>query len=332
MSNKFEESMNAILESWTVSELKAMMEDGTITLPSFQRSFVWKPKVQRALLTSWYRGYPISPIMLMPSDSDPFKYLLLDGQQRLTTILRFVSGMCSKEVKMETKHGSLSMMEISNERPKLYKKLLASTPIPCCIYRTDTSSRNTPMSQAAYFLACQNSVPLTTAEKHLAESTNYLSIKVKEKITPETTKALSLICKKDGENALNVLYYAYIMRENRDNDRPSCEGLSSKASLKQKLEVYKEESDVLEDYISSLFRAAKTIGKALDEPSNLKKMNAVVLLHVVSYNPKAKVTELIRFLESKSNRITGVYAKQVKELIKRVKAEYPNLTTCFNSS
>ncbi len=56
----------------------------TISLPSLQRGFVWKPNQIEELWDSIFRGYPIGAIM-MSVDEDENRFLL-DGQQRCTSV------------------------------------------------------------------------------------------------------------------------------------------------------------------------------------------------------------------------------------------------------
>jgi hypothetical protein len=76
-----------------------------LILPEFQRGYVWKRPAVRSFLTSLYRGYPTGSFLIWktpepgkirgPQDLDPeSKYfeLILDGQQRLTSIFAIMTG------------------------------------------------------------------------------------------------------------------------------------------------------------------------------------------------------------------------------------------------
>lgn len=56
-----------------------------VKLPTLQRGFVWKPSQIEALWDSIFRGYPIGSV-LMSVDESSNERLLLDGQQRSTSI------------------------------------------------------------------------------------------------------------------------------------------------------------------------------------------------------------------------------------------------------
>lgn len=91
----------------TVGSLVTMIRDGELRLPEMQRRYVWPATRVRDLLDSLYRGYPSGTILVwetdreMPSrdlavtqETSPFKghKLLLDGQQRLTSLSAIVRG------------------------------------------------------------------------------------------------------------------------------------------------------------------------------------------------------------------------------------------------
>lgn len=91
----------------TVEELVSMIERGELRLPEMQRRYVWRSTRVRDLLDSLYRGYPSGAILLWDSDENvpqqkfsisqqenPYKStrLLLDGQQRLTSLSAVIRG------------------------------------------------------------------------------------------------------------------------------------------------------------------------------------------------------------------------------------------------
>lgn len=94
----------------TADKLVRMFLDGDIQLPEIQRKYVWPREKVRALLDSMYKGYPSGSILLWQTDrqvdtrpaaaavagaarpvGEP--YLLLDGQQRLTSLLAVLRGV-----------------------------------------------------------------------------------------------------------------------------------------------------------------------------------------------------------------------------------------------
>jgi hypothetical protein len=91
----------------TVEELVGMIERGELRLPEMQRRYVWRSPRVRDLVDSLYRGYPSGAILLWDS-ADPVPQqefgikqqlnpyqntrLLLDGQQRLTSLSAVIRG------------------------------------------------------------------------------------------------------------------------------------------------------------------------------------------------------------------------------------------------
>ena len=77
---------------------------GAIALPHFQRGFVWNRDQVKGLINSLYKRFPIGSLLIWvtPSDGAPakgngpispgFVNLLLDGQQRITTLYGIVRG------------------------------------------------------------------------------------------------------------------------------------------------------------------------------------------------------------------------------------------------
>lgn len=91
----------------SVQELVGMIERGELRLPEMQRRYVWKSTRVRDLLDSLYRGYPSGAILLwetdekvplqafsVPQQNNPYQStrLLLDGQQRLTSLSAVIRG------------------------------------------------------------------------------------------------------------------------------------------------------------------------------------------------------------------------------------------------
>ena len=75
-------------KDWTVSSLWEKYKKGNIVLqPDFQRKFVWDKKKASALIESILLGFPLPIIYL--SEEENGKMIVIDGQQRLTSIFSF---------------------------------------------------------------------------------------------------------------------------------------------------------------------------------------------------------------------------------------------------
>lgn len=90
-----------------VEELASMIERGELRLPEMRRQYLWRSTCVRDLLDSLHRGYPSGAILPWETDeavplqsfavsqsANPCQStrLLLDGQQRLTSLSAVISG------------------------------------------------------------------------------------------------------------------------------------------------------------------------------------------------------------------------------------------------
>jgi hypothetical protein len=82
--------VNVSDSGWSLSTVVDWIRQGRLILnPEWQRSFVWKPRKQQALIESILYGLPV-PSFLIYKDSTG-KFFVIDGRQRLETINRFTS-------------------------------------------------------------------------------------------------------------------------------------------------------------------------------------------------------------------------------------------------
>jgi hypothetical protein len=92
-----------------IDELLPMLDRAQVVLPEFQRSFVWRPADVDLLLTSLVQGFPSGSLLFLRADASlelawrPVEgapaanggtphYLVLDGQQRLTSLSLALNG------------------------------------------------------------------------------------------------------------------------------------------------------------------------------------------------------------------------------------------------
>lgn len=81
------------------------IKNGNIALPDIQRPFVWKSAKVRDLFDSMYRGYPVGTLLFWETGAEigtrtigggeqdkVAKLLIVDGQQRLTSLYAVISG------------------------------------------------------------------------------------------------------------------------------------------------------------------------------------------------------------------------------------------------
>jgi len=95
---------------YTLDQYLGWTVDGRIQLPDFQRGYKWDDERIRQLLVTILRGHPMGVVMLLDTHNDevrfkprpvegvtldqdtPPAYLLLDGQQRLTSLTQALTG------------------------------------------------------------------------------------------------------------------------------------------------------------------------------------------------------------------------------------------------
>lgn len=92
--------------SYTLKGLVEDIELGEIALPELQRPFVWPKAKVRDLFDSMYRGFPVGFLLFWATTADEQKtrqigsgkkqksarLLVVDGQQRLTSLFAVVKG------------------------------------------------------------------------------------------------------------------------------------------------------------------------------------------------------------------------------------------------
>lgn len=95
---------------YELSDFLKWTTSGKIQLPDFQRGYKWEDERIRSLLVTILRGHPLGVVMLLktgsdqirfkprpiegsiPSSAAPAEWLLLDGQQRLTSLTQALTG------------------------------------------------------------------------------------------------------------------------------------------------------------------------------------------------------------------------------------------------
>src|SRR5687767_6411250 len=118
------------LEHPTV-KVKQLVEDyraGRIVIPEFQREYVWQKRKAPLLIDSLYRGFPISSLLLWQSaeetrarrrDPRPVRSSLMnwliDGQQRVITLHRTMSGDEGIEVVFHPDHDAFKLANAATQ-------------------------------------------------------------------------------------------------------------------------------------------------------------------------------------------------------------------------
>src|SRR5690606_21592801 len=79
--------------TWPIAQFRQYAMDGEMDLsPSYQRADVWPTADAQLLIESVLRGIPLpSVILLQRNTNDGDRYEIVDGKQRLTSLLRFTA-------------------------------------------------------------------------------------------------------------------------------------------------------------------------------------------------------------------------------------------------
>ncbi|MBU0728623.1 MAG: DUF262 domain-containing protein [Proteobacteria bacterium] len=80
---------------FTLSGISQMWKDGDIVIPDYQREFVWTIKQSSLLIDSFLTGLPVPPVFFYVDDNN--KNLVIDGQQRILSVVFFLDGYFGKE-------------------------------------------------------------------------------------------------------------------------------------------------------------------------------------------------------------------------------------------
>lgn len=84
---------------YTVDVLIKRMRENSITVPSFQRSYVWKIRQASRFIESLLLGLPV-PGVFFSREKNTEKLLVIDGQQRLLTLFYFYEGVFAEKKKI----------------------------------------------------------------------------------------------------------------------------------------------------------------------------------------------------------------------------------------
>ena len=80
---------------FTLTGIAQMWKDKDITIPDFQREFVWSIRQSSLLIDSFLSGLPVPPVFFYIDDDN--KNLVIDGQQRIMSVVFFLEGYFGKE-------------------------------------------------------------------------------------------------------------------------------------------------------------------------------------------------------------------------------------------
>jgi len=87
------------------------VDDAMVTVPDYQRDYVWKGEKQKNLLDTVFSGYPIPAILVTQDHMN--RYSIQDGQQRLETFFRYYNS------EIQDKDG-MSFAGLSDEKKRVF--------------------------------------------------------------------------------------------------------------------------------------------------------------------------------------------------------------------
>lgn len=85
---------------FNIKTLVDFIDSGVVTIPGFQRNFIWDVKRASRLIESIIVGLPVPQIFLYEQKGND--YLVIDGQQRLMSIYYFVKGRFPRKEQLAT--------------------------------------------------------------------------------------------------------------------------------------------------------------------------------------------------------------------------------------
>ncbi|MCB9422844.1 MAG: DUF262 domain-containing protein [Ardenticatenaceae bacterium] len=103
---------------FTLSGIVNMWQNGDITIPDFQREFVWTIRQASLLIESFLLGLPVPPVFFYIDDEN--RNLVVDGQQRILSTAFFFEGYFGVE-SIQGRRQVFRLMGL-DERSPYYKK------------------------------------------------------------------------------------------------------------------------------------------------------------------------------------------------------------------
>lgn len=134
----------AFNEQRSCADIYRMYEKGQLDInPDFQRGEVWTPRAQTLFVDSLMKQLPI-PSMCICLDVNTQKRIVIDGLQRISTIVKFLKPKSSWKLSdvedVDPRIANKAVSDIKNNAPSLYETL-ENLSIPITILRCDLSKK-----------------------------------------------------------------------------------------------------------------------------------------------------------------------------------------------
>ena len=135
----------AFTEQRSCADIYRMYEKKQLDIsPDFQRGDVWGSKAQTLFIDSLIKQLPI-PSMCISLDATTQKRLVIDGRQRITSIIKFLSPdkswKLTETTDVDERISGKTVADIFENTPELYDRLENVT-IPVTVLRCDYSKQN----------------------------------------------------------------------------------------------------------------------------------------------------------------------------------------------
>ena len=124
----------SIPADFTLEGLIAKWKKQQLTIPGFQRKFIWTQRQASRLIESFLLGLPV-PALFLHADPDTGELQVIDGQQRLASVVQFFDGTF-KNAKMaqakmfrlvglgeDSPYSNLNVKELEEQFPAKFAKL-----------------------------------------------------------------------------------------------------------------------------------------------------------------------------------------------------------------
>ncbi len=134
----------AFNEQRSCADIYRMYEKDQLDInPDFQRGEVWSPRAQTLFVDSLMKQLPI-PSMCICLDINTQKRIVIDGLQRITTIVKFLKPSSSWKLSdvedVDPRIANKAVADIKNNAPFLYETL-ENLSIPITVLRCDLSKK-----------------------------------------------------------------------------------------------------------------------------------------------------------------------------------------------
>ena len=160
-------------EQLTIADLVNRYDKGVLNLsPTFQRKSVWRDRDRHLLIESLLRGFPIPAIFLYQrNEAGRLCYDVIDGKQRLETMLRFMGSMRGAFTVKASLPGLDGVQQISSATLKRNKSHMTLVRPQLESYRVPVIEVNGDLGDIVELFVRINSTgkPLTPQEKRNAK-------------------------------------------------------------------------------------------------------------------------------------------------------------------